>query len=102
MNAVWGGVTLTSKVKHYHCMNNACGFYIDALKKKKPKHKLRWKILTAYLGPDSFVERTYCPHCKWELKLGLDEQKEVDEKPVSALDLLKAIAQSPVSRNAEP
>lgn len=91
MIEAWGGVILGTKPKSFHCMNNSCGFYCNALKRGKKGVHQRWKILTAYLEPGSFVEKTFCPHCKWELKLGLFEPNKIDEKPLSALELLNAI-----------
>jgi len=57
----------------------------------------RWIILRAHLPEGAFVEKTYCPHCKWELKIGLwvDKKKEnLDEKPLSAIELLQRISAS--------
>jgi hypothetical protein len=82
---------LATKPKNYHCMNNSCGYYLNSLKKGKKGVHQRWKVLTAHLEPGSFVEKTYCPHCKWELKLGLFEANKVDEKLPSALELLQRI-----------
>lgn len=84
---------MKTKPQHYHCQNDDCQYHQKAIKNenKKGGHK-RWKILTAYLAPGSFVFKTYCPICKWELRIGMDKEKEVDDRPVSALDLLKAIA----------
>jgi uncharacterized protein with PIN domain len=88
-----------SKLKAYHCMNNKCGVYLSRLKKGVKKRKdidLRWIILRAHLEPGSFVEKTYCPNCKWELKIGLEEAVEeiIDNPQVSVLDLLRAIPPS--------
>lgn len=79
------------KPTHYHCENDECGFHQKALKKGKKKGHSRWKLLTAYLATGSYVFNTYCPFCKWELRINMDLPKKVDEKPVSALDLLRAV-----------
>lgn len=79
------------KPTHYHCENDDCSYHLNAVKKGKKSGKARWKILTAFLGPGSFVYRTFCPHCKWELRVNMDLPKKVDEKLPSALDLLRAV-----------
>ena len=83
------------KIKHYHCENNACDFHVRQKKKKVPPPRDRWKIVACALGEGGFIRNTYCPHCKWELKVNLfDEDKaiKVDEPKVSAIQLLKAIS----------
>ncbi len=86
---------MTIKLEAYRCENDKCGFFLHARKKGTKGDRARWIILRAHLEPGSFVSRTYCPHCHWELKLGLfkePEHENIDEKPLSALDLIRRIS----------
>ncbi len=97
MNSEQG--TTTKRLKHWHCENNNCPFYVRQLKKGVKGVKQRWKILSAHLEPGSFVDRTRCPNCGWVLRIGLMDEThaiKVEKKKESVLDILKKIP------NAEP